>query len=314
MSTDKTESYYVQPTIHLDKGNGLWISAQTLGSRMNCVKPHIHSAIEILYFMVGDSKVVVNGMEYMVSPGDMVLFRSNSIHEVYSMSDSPCTHLVLQMSPSQIIAYSSEEHGSSYLLRLSMSFRNDKCFWSKDECERNGLTEYFHTLISEEKRPTRGSDIKINIAASSILLKILEEIMPEEMPSDETDEAVSGCIYNAIVYINRYYNENITADICAKKVFMSYGHFSRTFKRVTGANFKDYLNAIRMNRAEKALISTDDSISEICKKCGFNTVSYFIAMFRRQKGVTPAVYRENHRIKGVNSQTATEGKNERVLR
>ncbi len=298
MAMDKTTPYYIQQTLHLDEGGGLWVSPQTLGCRINFVKPHIHSAIEILYFMVGDSRVVINGDEYLVSPGDMVLFRSNSIHEVYSMSDTPCTHLVLQISPAQVIAFSSEEHGSSYLLRLSLSCHDDKCFWSKEECDRLGFTELFATLIEEEKNPKNCSDIRIKIAGASVLLKILDEIMPKDDSADDSDEAVSGCIYNAIVYLNRYYNQNITADICAKKVFMSYGHFSRSFKRVTGANFKDYLNTIRVNRAEKALIGTDDSIAEICRKCGFNTVSYFIAMFRRIKGVTPAVYREQHKANG----------------
>lgn len=308
MAVDKTSSYYIQQTMHLDTLGGIWVSAQTLGSRLNFVKPHIHSAIEILYFMVGNCRVVINGVEYFVSPGDMVLFRSNSIHEVYSLEDSPSTHLVLQISPAQVIAFSSEEHGSSYLLRLSLSCRNDKCFWSKEECDKNGLTELFGTLIDEEKEPSRFSDFKIKLTSAQVLLKLLEEIMSCDEPSHDPDEAVSGCIYNAIVYINRFYNENITADICAKKVFMSYGHFSRSFKRVTGANFKDYLNTIRVNRAEKELIGTDDSIAEICRKCGFNTVSYFIAMFRRIKGVTPAVYREMNRNgrKSVNDTTEDE--------
>ena len=52
---------------------------------------------------------------------------------------------------------------------------------------------------------------------------------------------------------------------------------------------------IRLIRAERALIATDDTIAEICRDCGFNTVSYFIATFRRNKGMTPAVYREKHR-------------------
>jgi len=297
MPIDNTSSYYVQQTMHLNSGDGIWVSSQTLGSRINFVKPHIHTAIEILYFTVGYSRVVVNGEEYMVSPGDMVLFRSNSIHEVYSMSDGPCTHLVLQMSPEQIIALSSQEHSSSYLLRLSLSCRNDKCFWSREECERNGLADEFRVLVSEEGSPSKCSDLKTKISAAKIILKILEETISDDKVNDEMDEAVSGCIYNAIIYINQYYMENISADICAKKVFMSYGHFSRSFKRVTGANFKDYLNTIRVNRAQKALIVSNAPIAEICRKCGFNTVSYFISIFRRITGTTPAVYREMHRNK-----------------
>ena len=306
MPIDNTNSYYIQPTIHLNTGDGIWVSSQTLGCRINYVKPHIHPAIEILYFTVGNSKVVVNGEEYMVSPGDMVLFRSNSIHEVYSMSDEPCTHLALQISPEQIIAFSSQEHSSSYLLRLSLSCHKDKCFWSSEECERNGLAEEFRILREEEQEPSCYSDLKTKISVARILLKILEDISPNTKINDEIDEAVSGCIYNAIVYINKCYRDNITADICAKKVFMSYGHFSRSFKRVTGANFKDYLNTIRVNRAQKALIGTNDSISEICKKCGFNTVSYFISIFRRITGTTPAVYREINRSKASSEDMTDE--------
>ncbi|MBR5308585.1 MAG: helix-turn-helix domain-containing protein [Clostridia bacterium] len=294
MSSDYTLSRYIQSTKHLDYGNGIWASPQTLGCRDNFVKPHIHTAIEILYFMKGIHRVIVDGVEYTAYPGDMALFRSNSLHEVYNISDGRCTHFVLQLSPAHVISFSSEEHGSSYLLKLSLGCKNEKAFWTKEECEANGLSECFGELINQEAEGDRFSDITTKILSSRVLLIILRELFLEDTAED-TDEDVSGCIYNAIVYINGHYMENITADICAKKVFMSYGHFSRSFKKATGANFKDYLNTIRLIRAERALIATDDTIAEICRDCGFNTVSYFIATFRRNKGMTPAVYREKHR-------------------
>lgn len=267
---------------------------------MNFVKPHIHTAVEILYFLVGDSKVIVDGVEYLVSPGDLVLFRSNSIHHVYSMQDTPCKHFVLQIKPSQILDLSSDEHASTYLLRLSLSCNNEKAFWSRSECEELGLSEMFERLMALEGSCEKCSDIKVKIASAQILLTLLEEILKTESDIDEREEAVSGCIYNALVYVNTHYADNdITADSCAKRVFMSYGHFSRSFKRATGANFKDYLNRIRVNHAEKALIDSDDPISEICRQCGFNTVSYFIAMFRRLKGLTPAAFREKYRAQAM---------------
>ena len=289
-----SHDYYVEPAFTCKKEN-IWISTQTLGSRMNYVRPHIHPAVEILYFLVGDSKVIVDGVEYFVSPGDMVLFRSNSIHHVYSMQDTPCKHFVLQIKPSQILDFSSAEYASTYLLRLSLSCKNEKVFWSKEECERNGLADAFKKLIALEKSEDICSDIKVKILSAEVLLTLLEEILNTESEIDEYEEAVSGCIYNAIVYVNNHYAESITADSCAKRVFMSYGHFSRSFKKATGANFKDYLNHIRVNHAEKALIGSDAPIAEICRDCGFNTVSYFIAMFRRIKGLTPAAFREKYK-------------------
>lgn len=285
--------YYIEPTVQLDHNEGIWISKQTLGSRINFVKPHIHSAIELLYFIVGDAKVIIDGVEYFVSPGDTVLFRSNSIHQIYSLSDAPATHFVLQLKPSQVIDFSSVEHGSYYLLRLSLSCRNEKCFWSKLECDNNGITESFNALINENNCNSELSDIKIKIASARILLAILKDICCDGQDFHKHIEDVSGCIYSAIVYINSHYYENITAESCAKRVFMSYGHFSRSFKKATNMSFKDYLNKIRVNHAQKALLCCNRSIAEISHDCGFNTVSYFISIFKKLTGETPAIYRNN---------------------
>ena len=47
MASDYTLSRHIQSTKHLDYGNGIWASPQTLGCRDNFVKPHIHTAIAV---------------------------------------------------------------------------------------------------------------------------------------------------------------------------------------------------------------------------------------------------------------------------
>ncbi|MBQ6824219.1 MAG: helix-turn-helix transcriptional regulator, partial [Clostridia bacterium] len=62
-----------------------------------------------------------------------------------------------------------------------------------------------------------------------------------------------------------------TAEDCSSHVFLSYSYFSRSFKRITGHTFKDYLNITRINQAEKALVSTRKPITEIAAECGLTT-------------------------------------------
>jgi AraC-like DNA-binding protein len=68
---------------------------------------------------------------------------------------------------------------------------------------------------------------------------------------------------------------------------LSYSYFSRSFKRVMGMSFKKYLNMIRVNRAEQMLITGDHSVSEVAIECGYNSISYFISVYRSLKGTTP---------------------------
>ena len=73
----------------------------------------------------------------------------------------------------------------------------------------------------------------------------------------------------------------------AKSYGMSYSHFSRSFKKVTGVTFKNYLNRTRISKAEQLLFSKTCSVSEAAIACGYNSISYFIKVYRLFTGTTP---------------------------
>ena len=60
----------------------------------------------------------------------------------------------------------------------------------------------------------------------------------------------------------------------------------------------DYLNRQRIEQACFQLAATDDSITEVAYKCGFNDLSYFIRTFRKYKGVTPGRYKKGGAVAG----------------
>ena len=100
-------------------------------------------------------------------------------------------------------------------------------------------------------------------------------------------------IYKAINYINENYGNDISALECAGKVNMSYSYFSRTFKAITGKLFRNYLTEVRIDHAEKLMIQSDLSITEIALECGFGDVSYFISRYKALRGITPHRFRKN---------------------
>ena len=70
----------------------------------------------------------------------------------------------------------------------------------------------------------------------------------------------------------------------AKIACMSYYHFCRLFKKVIGKTFVEYQNFIRIRRAEKLLITTDRTITNIAFETGFGSVAYFNRVFKRKLG------------------------------
>ena len=90
-----------------------------------------------------------------------------------------------------------------------------------------------------------------------------------------------------MIYINKNYMEDITLEKMCETVNMSYSYFSRMFKSITGTTFKEYLNTIRIDRAENLLVNTNKTATEICIKCGFNNPAYFSKVYKEIKGISP---------------------------
>lgn len=275
--------------------DGIECFIQMFDSMNTCAKPHIHTAVEILYILHGDFRVTIDETEHVAHPGDTVLIRSNAIHQICSLQDSACSYYVVKLKPAFILDISSQKFGASYLLSLSLQNKNDKNLWTNEQCQKNRVAAIMDRLKRESEQSDYCSDIAIKICAAELLLALLRDIDQAKSASAVPHvyhKDLARRIYDATVFINKHYPEDINAQECSRYVHLSYSYFSRNFKRLTGKTFTDYLNIVRINRAEKALASSQKSISEIAADCGFNTVSYFISKFREKKGITPSAYRE----------------------
>ena len=68
---------------------------------------------------------------------------------------------------------------------------------------------------------------------------------------------------------------------------------SRRIAKINEYINNNYINDIRISNATKMLFETTNSISEIAFLCGFNNISNFNRIFKKNKGKTPSEYRES---------------------
>ena len=64
------------------------------------------------------------------------------------------------------------------------------------------------------------------------------------------------------------------------------------FKSHMGAGFIEYLNDYRLTMSERLLRSSDDPVTEVAEKCGFDNLSYFNRIFKRKYGQSPGRWRQ----------------------
>lgn len=97
-----------------------------------------------------------------------------------------------------------------------------------------------------------------------------------------------------LLFLHENYQREITLEEVAKLVSMSEASLTRFLKKQTGKTFIDNLNDIRIGETIGRLITSNDTISEICYGCGFNNLSNFNRIFKKKKGLTPREYRDKH--------------------
>jgi len=107
-------------------------------------------------------------------------------------------------------------------------------------------------------------------------------------------------------YIDKNYREHLTLDILAAVSHGSPYHLHRIFKKVTGMTTVDYIQQTRIGQAKKQLSATDKTVHEIAHEAGFTNLPYFITLFKRKTGLTPAGYRQ--RMNETAKETSENGK------
>ena len=101
---------------------------------------------------------------------------------------------------------------------------------------------------------------------------------------------------SALDYIQKNYRYAITLNGMADLCNISPSYFSKLFKKGIGENFSSYINKVRIKKAKELLEASDVPISNLALDLGFEDCGYFIKVFKKIEGVTPAVYRNEYNV------------------
>lgn len=77
----------------------------------------------------------------------------------------------------------------------------------------------------------------------------------------------------------------------AKMAGLSESAFSRLFKKATGRTVPQYVNELRIARASRLLVETDQTVSQIADACGYPTPAHFQRQFQTLQRRSPLAYR-----------------------
>ena len=96
-----------------------------------------------------------------------------------------------------------------------------------------------------------------------------------------------------ISYIESNYMQDIRLDDLSETTFLSPSYLSRLFKKLTGTNFKAYLEEVRLRHAVEDLRNTEQTITAIAYNNGFPNVSALASAIRKKYDMAPNEFRKS---------------------
>lgn len=277
----------------LENGIGLKIDKKRRPANFYMQDDHHHKYYELFYLVSGRCRMFLNHTIYHLEPGSLVLIEPRALHHsIYGMvQESERIAVSFSASYMELMA---QRCGTGWQAALTAN----PCF-SIDPGRRSYVEHLLQKLIVEQENDDEFS----GMLAENYLFEFLAFLGRCERGSRQPRlDHVTGtagaedAVQEAAGYIYHHFQEPITLETIAERVHMTPTYFSRRFKRMTGFGYKEYLSYLRLKEAERLLLETNLPVSEIAQRCGFSDANYFGDLFKKEKGISPRLYRKNPQI------------------
>lgn len=254
---------------------------------------HFHDYVELLYLYDGKLRVWLNGKEYAFNEGELIIINSKESHRLESAAPES-RYYVIKFNPEILWALNGSAKETRYVLPFLNSSSTHPRVFPASFVSEAGIGALVADAVSAWKNRPVGYELLLR----GDVLKIFGHVVGclSDLGVEIKYTVGSGSLYGIMDNIIDYVNKNFTS--CderelAKRYKVSYSYFSRTFKQMMNMSFKEYINYLRINEAQRLLLTTGKSITDISMEMGFSSPSHFINVFRRHMGRAPKQYRKN---------------------
>lgn len=121
--------------------------------------------------------------------------------------------------------------------------------------------------------------------------ELFENILACRQESLQTQNPL---IQRAMELIREEYQNGLTLEELADKLYVSDEYLSAQFKKETGKTFTETIRKIRLEKVKDLLLHSNLKLNQIAYMVGISDPKYMSKVFREEYGILPAEYRKMH--------------------
>lgn len=113
---------------------------------------------------------------------------------------------------------------------------------------------------------------------------------------NETSTYYKQKVLEVLNYINSHLSDDLNIRRLSEQFGISFYHFHRILKAYLNEPLGSYINRQRLETAVKLIRHSDEPISDIARKIGYNDCSAFSKAFSKEFGLSPQEFKSNNTI------------------
>lgn len=256
---------------------------------------HVHHFIEYTFAIKGKGIEIIDGNKREIVPGTFSLLFP---HQVHAISIAPGDELHLYVGAIGLKAFFGEGDSFLTLHRLLKQTENDPfSTYALDKETANSMQLLLQEMLEEinEEKPWGRMMFLAKLIQMLILFdRYRQQSIPTAKKSKHIVERKG--MWEVIYYIYQNFKEPISLEMLEEKFNFSASYISQCFKKMTGENYYQFLERIRIAHACNLLIGSDMNITDIAYEVGFRSYSTFNRVFHQHTKMSPSNYRKTQHV------------------
>ncbi len=235
---------------------------------------HIHDRCELFYFIAGTAHYKVEGTEYPLYEGDLLLMRPGEAHCVKIIKKGIYERYAINFPLNLFDSIDPER-------RLMIPFM-DRELGSMNLYKAPELKNLFEQLTLDEI-----DEYDRSVLQYSMILQIMMFLRTTYVENTNSIHKHNNSLSTQIIeHVNSHLFEIKSLPELANTFYISTSQLGRIFKQSTGASAWEYITAKRLIYA-KDLISQGSTAGNAALQCGFSDYSAFYRAYVKRYGISP---------------------------
>lgn len=260
---------------------------------------HFHNHLEIGYCHYGEGQICHGNESTAYGPGTLTVIPKNYPHctKEDEQKKQKWEYLFIDVDQMLYTAYPERKLWVKGIIRRIES----GCLILQEN--ENTQLSLLVRLILEEMRTRQGYyKERVRFSTLSLLFGIvqLQDTGDKSLEPHKFSEKDFPFLVETLDYIGNHYKENIRMEDLTRIANMSESQYRRKFKEHMHTSPAEYINLVRIDHACELLVHSDDTIENIAKQTGFQTIGAFTRNFKKLVGELPKDWRKRERVSETN--------------